>query len=61
LLLIKELTFDSENGSEYVFPSMTSKLKPMSENTINQALRRLYYTSEQVCGHSFRASVRTIL
>jgi len=61
LLKIKELTYDPDGESEYVFPSMTSKLKPMSENTINQALRRLGYTSEQVCGHGFRASARTIL
>lgn len=33
----------------------------MSENTVNQALRRLGYTSEQACGHGFRASARTIL
>lgn len=47
--------------SEFIFPSMTSMLKPMSENTINQALRRLGYTNEQVCGHGFRASARTLL
>jgi integrase len=33
----------------------------MSENTVNQALRRLGYTSEEACGHGFRASARTIL
>ena len=33
----------------------------MSENTINAALRRLGYTSEQMCGHGFRAMARTIL
>ncbi|MFX9004007.1 site-specific integrase, partial [Acinetobacter baumannii] len=47
--------------SEFVFPAITTQLKPMSENTINQALRRMGYTSEQVCGHGFRASARTIL
>lgn len=48
-------------NSEYVFPAITSALKPMSENTINQALRRLGYEKEQVSGHGFRASARTML
>jgi len=47
--------------SEYVFPSIRSNKRPMSENTINAALRRLGYTSEQMCGHGFRAMARTIL
>ena len=47
--------------SEYVFPSIRSNQRPMSENTINPALRRLGYTSEQMCGHGFRAMARTIL
>lgn len=59
--LLTELSQISKARSEYVFPSTTSNLKPMSENTINQALRRLGYTSEQACGHGFRASARTIL
>ncbi|MHA3114620.1 DUF4102 domain-containing protein [Acinetobacter sp. ANC 4635] len=59
--LLSELSQISRHKSEYVFPATTSNLKPMSENTINQALRRLSYTSEQVCGHGFRASARTIL
>jgi integrase len=59
--LLSELTQITRHKSEYVFPATTSNLKPMSENTVNQALRRLGYTSEQACGHGFRASARTIL
>ena len=59
--LLSELAQITRYKSEYVFPATTSNLKPMSENTINQALRRLGYTSEQACGHGFRASARTIL
>ena len=33
----------------------------MSENTINAALRRLGYTSEQMTGHGFRAMASTVL
>lgn len=57
LLAIKPIT----EKSEYVFPAMTTILKPMSENTINQALRRLGYGGDEVCGHGFRATARTIL
>ena len=49
------------NHSPYVFPSIRSNQRTMSENTINAALRRLGYTSEQMCGHGFRAMARTIL
>lgn len=47
--------------SPYVFPSIRSPQRTMSENTINTALRGLGYTSEQMCGHGFRAMARTIL
>ena len=59
--LMSELAQITRYKSEFVFPATTSNLKPMSENTINQALRRLGYTSEQACGHRFRASAHTIL
>lgn len=47
--------------SEYVFPALHTIVKPMSENTINQAIRRLGYASDEMCGHGFRAAARTIL
>lgn len=57
LLVIKPIT----EKSEYVFPAVHTNVKPMSENTINQALRRLGYSGDEVCGHGFRATARTIL
>ncbi len=45
----------------YVFPSERSRERPMSENTINAALRGLGYSGEQMTGHGFRASARKIL
>lgn len=40
---------------ELIFPSDAYASKPMSENTINAALRRLGYdTKTEVCGHGFR-------
>jgi integrase len=45
----------------YVFPSMTDSTKPMSNNTIRQALRRMEYSKEDMTAHGFRAMARTIL
>jgi len=47
--------------SKYVFPSIRVNTRPMSENTINSALRALGYESNEMCGHGFRAMARTIL
>ena len=46
---------------EYVFPSVRGKGRPMSENTINAALRYMGFTSDTMTGHGFRAMARTVL
>lgn len=58
--LLKELRPWS-GGSEYLFPSPLSLKRPISNNTVNTALRRLGYTSDQMCGHGFRAMASTCL
>lgn len=45
----------------YVFPGVRSVHEPMSENTVNAALRRLGYDKETMCGHGFRALASTRL
>lgn len=45
----------------YVFPCARTSTRPMSENTINAALRRLGYSKDDVTAHGFRATARTIL
>ncbi len=45
----------------YVFPSVRSRQRPMSENTVNAALRRLGYTKDQMTGHGFRSMASTLL
>ena len=45
----------------YVFPSIRTRTRPMSENTINAGLRRLGYTSDEMTGHGFRAMASTLL
>lgn len=45
----------------YVFPSLRSASRPMSENTINAALRRLGYSKDEMTGHGFRSLASTNL
>lgn len=47
--------------SKYVFPCHRSPLRPMSENAITAALRRIGYAGTEMTGHGFRATARTIL
>lgn len=47
--------------SRYVFPGGRSAHRPMSENALNAALRRLGYTTGEVTVHGFRATARTLL
>ena len=48
-------------GQEYIFSSLYPGNRPMSENTINAALRRLGYTAEEMTAHGFRATASTML
>jgi integrase len=45
----------------YVFPSLRSNYRPMSENTVNGALRRLGYAKDEITGHGFRSMASTRL
>lgn len=45
----------------YVFPSIRTNSRPMSENTVLAALRRMGYTKEEMSGHGFRAMASTVL
>ena len=47
--------------SVYVFPGLRSHDRPMSENTINAALRYMGYDQDTMTGHGFRAIARTLL
>lgn len=48
-------------GGRYLFPSLRTRDRPMSDNTINAALRRLGYSSEEQTGHGFRTMASTLL
>ncbi|MCP4501660.1 MAG: integrase arm-type DNA-binding domain-containing protein, partial [Deltaproteobacteria bacterium] len=58
---ILERAHELNGQAHLVFPSVRSKDRPMSDNTLNAALRRLGYTKQEMCAHGFRASARTIL
>ena len=48
-------------GGKYVFSSLLSGNRPMSENTVNTALRRMGYTSDDMTAHGFRAIAKTLI
>jgi len=43
------------------FPSVRTVLRPISENTLNAALRRLGYSKDEATAHGFRATASTLL
>jgi integrase len=59
--ILKELRPLTSTRGKYVFPSHRSATRPMSENTVNAALRRMDIEKDKMCGHGFRAMARTIL
>lgn len=60
IAIFKEMQPLTGHG-RYVFPSIRTGERPMSENTINAALRGMGYGSEVMTGHGFRATARTIM
>ena len=49
------------DAPRYVFPGARTRMRPMSNNTVNASLRRIGYTGEQMTAHGFRATARTLL
>ncbi|WP_252259504.1 tyrosine-type recombinase/integrase [Erythrobacter aurantius] len=45
----------------FVFASLHARGRPISENTINQSLRRLGYQGSEMTGHGFRSTASTLL
>ena len=45
----------------YVFPSVLTNRRPMCENTLNSALRRLGYGKDEMTSHGFRATASSLL
>ena len=60
LAILGEVQAISGDG-RFVFPKLGSPLKPMCENAVNQALRRLKYGPEQMTAHGFRSTASSLL
>jgi len=58
--ILKDLQAITGYG-KLVFPSVRTVLRPISENTLNAALRRLGYTQDEATAHGFRATASTLL
>lgn len=58
--ILKELHLLTGHG-RYVFPGARSSKRPMSEGTINAALRRMDFGTDDHVAHGFRAMARTML
>ena len=58
--VLRELSSHTGNG-RFVLPSIRSRARPMSENPVNAALRRLGYTKAEMTGHGFRSMASTLL
>jgi integrase len=48
-------------NTRFLFPSIRASDRPISDNTLNAALRRLGYDKDQVTAHGFRATASTLL
>jgi integrase len=60
IALLKGLQHLTGHG-QYLFPSLRSSKRPMSENTVNGALRRLGFSGDEMTAHGFRAMASTLL
>lgn len=59
-VILDELTPYTKNRSPYLFASLYTKLKPISDGTMNKALRRLGYGNDEIVSHGFRAMFSTL-
>jgi integrase len=60
LALLRQLRAFGNSGT-FLFPANKTFLKPICENTLNVALRRLGYPGDQMTSHGFRATASTLL
>jgi integrase len=61
LALLRELEALTGAGqAAYLFPALAKHNRPMSENTLNQAYRRMDYGADVVTAHGFRATFSTL-
>jgi len=59
LTILNELHSHTGDG-KLLFPGMRTPDRPISNNTINAALRRIGYAKEEMTGHGFRSMASTL-
>lgn len=57
--ILREL-YPLSGGGRYLFPSVRSADRPISDNTLNAALRRMGYAADEMTSHGWRAVFRTL-
>lgn len=60
LLVLREIQPLTGQG-RYVFPSPRTATRPMSDNAVLSALRRMGYAKNEMSGHGFRSMASTLL
>ncbi|MBW4332266.1 tyrosine-type recombinase/integrase [Stakelama sp. CBK3Z-3] len=58
--ILKELN-DLARPNDYLFPALHTTKRPICENTLNVALRRMGYAHDEMTSHGFRAMASTLL
>jgi integrase len=58
--ILNELQLLTGDGT-YLFPSLRTNSRPISDGTLNAALRRLGYSAEEMVAHGFRTMASTCL
>ncbi len=58
--VIREMELYTGRG-KFIFPSNRTASRPMSDATVNAAIRRLGYAQDEFTGHGFRSMASTLL
>lgn len=59
--ILKSAKAITSRDTGYIFPSIRSSARPISNNTMNAAMRRMGFTSDEVTSHGFRATASSLL
>lgn len=58
--MLSDYRASSPLQSEFIFPSIKSNIRPISDNTVRSMLRNLGFSNEMITPHGFRATFSTI-
>lgn len=61
LAILKAAKAITSRETGYIFPSIRSSVRPISNNTMNAAMRRMGFASDEVTAHGFRATASSLL